>query len=590
MVSYSFDYAKIDELYDFYEIKTSQKHFDTGSYLLDSNSGDIKIRAISFYLGNRFLLMMSKNTENDSKIKGVLSAAKEAQYLSCERKSSSNIEQYKLAQLLLNNLGNFNSDAMSFNNLTGHLYCFHPAWLEKRTKNEETIIYKIPTLEIAISKDNKLILSVHTFTSEMLRKKIDFGKKKFEEYPKYILSAHYTLRRKLVSDKEPGFLMRQTINTKKEIPFIDISNYEKFSQSKMGMLDSVLTRFNNQYAGIAKINLSEIDNYASFDIDRSVLKENAKIITDYLKDYKIRIVDQVNSDTSTWFCKELKSIIESKYVLSASIGKRTSEDALNICVIHNKDYYDGVGDPHQKQNKGVVQHVTIEDFLGHEQYAIQTVFNELLVKKDLESGRIRLYDWTKLSLEEPISFGLRQEKEDSKQYWFMDVDPDGRFRVHEEELTLFNDTEYNQMISIFDDAVLNDEKVLGVLKYKGYYCRIVDTDIITIPEIEEIRNQLKDGNRSIRNIESREALMKSILDIKSFTENEEDYYFVGAIGYGMNRSMSKASSVNKLVMEGNSRLEFEQLLPLMSVTFVRNGQLTVVPFPFKYLREYIIVH
>ena len=28
---------------------------------------------------------------------------------------------------------------------------------------------------------------------------------------------------------------------------------------------------------------------------------------------------------------------------------------------------------------------------------------------------------------------------------------------------------------------------------------------------------------------------------------------------------------------------FDKLLPLMNVTFVRNGQLTVVPFPFKYI-------
>ena len=34
-------------------------------------------------------------------------------------------------------------------------------------------------------------------------------------------------------------------------------------------------------------------------------------------------------------------------------------------------------------------------------------------------------------------------------------------------------------------------------------------------------------------------------------------------------------------------VKFEKMLPMMNVSFVHNGQLTVIPFPFKYLREYI---
>ena len=33
-------------------------------------------------------------------------------------------------------------------------------------------------------------------------------------------------------------------------------------------------------------------------------------------------------------------------------------------------------------------------------------------------------------------------------------------------------------------------------------------------------------------------------------------------------------------------MEFSELLPLMAVDFVRNKQYTVLPFPFKYLREW----
>lgn len=35
---------------------------------------------------------------------------------------------------------------------------------------------------------------------------------------------------------------------------------------------------------------------------------------------------------------------------------------------------------------------------------------------------------------------------------------------------------------------------------------------------------------------------------------------------------------------------FNELLPLMYSLFVRTSRLTVIPFPFKYLREYIKLH
>lgn len=56
----------------------------------------------------------------------------------------------------------------------------------------------------------------------------------------------------------------------------------------------------------------------------------------------------------------------------------------------------------------------------------------------------------------------------------------------------------------------------------------------------------------------------------------------------MNRSINNAATIRKIEGYKNSEIFFDKLLPLMNVTFVRNGQLTVQPFPFKYLREYVI--
>ena len=81
-------------------------------------------------------------------------------------------------------------------------------------------------------------------------------------------------------------------------------------------------------------------------------------------------------------------------------------------------------------------------------------------------------------------------------------------------------------------------------------------------------------------------MLSSILDIKLFTERGEQYYFVGTIGEGMRAKIETAANIRKITAYKNAPLMFDKLLPLMNVTFVHNGQLTVVPFPFKYIREY----
>ena len=62
---------------------------------------------------------------------------------------------------------------------------------------------------------------------------------------------------------------------------------------------------------------------------------------------------------------------------------------------------------------------------------------------------------------------------------------------------------------------------------------------------------------------------------------------MGEIGEGMRNSISHSTNIRQIVRYKDAPDFFEQLLPLMSVSFVKNGQLTVIPFPYKYLREYI---
>lgn len=85
-------------------------------------------------------------------------------------------------------------------------------------------------------------------------------------------------------------------------------------------------------------------------------------------------------------------------------------------------------------------------------------------------------------------------------------------------------------------------------------------------------------------------LIDNILDIKYYTEinykNEKEFhYFIGTKREALQTSVHNACTIRKVITESGN-FEFEQLFPLLAVDFVRNNQHTVLPFPFKFLREY----
>lgn len=77
-----------------------------------------------------------------------------------------------------------------------------------------------------------------------------------------------------------------------------------------------------------------------------------------------------------------------------------------------------------------------------------------------------------------------------------------------------------------------------------------------------------------------------MIDIKQFNHNNEIYYFAGVVGGSLD-DMANAINIRKIEIYDNSQELFSKLLPLMDVGFVNNRRLTVIPFPFKYLREYV---
>ncbi len=577
-----FNHQKIDEEFDIFCLETSMKYINSGAKIIDAPLLDKDVKAVLFEKGRRFYVLLKHSSENLSRLKNVLNDTEYGSSISISQKKSAEIADYQLLQLLLNGLAAKNHPLLKFNNLTGHLYVFMPEWIHK---SKDNIVWSIMTLEIKVPEECFIKLGVHTFTSTKLRNKITFTKRKFEDYPKYVLSSDNSMRRKTADDDAPDFIMRQVDNHKNEIAFLDISSAKAYASSKVGVLSQIVEGFNSRYFGMAEIEFQSVRDYATIDT-KSTAKENELAVKAFLSDKTVKLIDCVKNQQSEELCENIINIIREKYGCSVESGSRLSKKALNLRLIHNKDYYQTEkDDPHQDDLRGfTVQHITFEDFAHNSRFAVSTVIHELIIKDDISKGRISLFDWNGLGFDKDIAFGLSTGGE-APRYFFMTIKPDGTFAFSEQHLNLFEMNEYSTCVQIFDD----DKQVVGVVKYSDDDILVIrNTELFTLPEFEALDNELESGNTFLRNKESREDYLTSVTEIRNFRIDDKEYYFVGICGSGMKPSIQTSALIRCVTQAKSGNGEFSRLLPLMNVSFVRNGQLTVVPFPFKYIREFII--
>ena len=191
-LDYSLKVEEIRNKYDFFAVKTSEKYIKGGSYILDAVSLNNDIKAIRFESGKCAYLLMLHDENNKAKLKKTIASVEEGEKLFIEDVNVMELSDSFVLQLLLNALSSYDSELLKFNNLTGHLYCFHPEWIKYGKDKNKDVIWKIPCLDVRVTTDCTLTMEVHTFSSVLLKKKITFKKRKFEEYPQYIFSARNT--------------------------------------------------------------------------------------------------------------------------------------------------------------------------------------------------------------------------------------------------------------------------------------------------------------------------------------------------------------------------------------------------------------
>lgn len=211
-LDYKLSKENLFERYDIIQVKTSKDYFSYGAYILDLPSGQVNVRSVCFDGSNKFYILMAKNENNMNIIHQAIQSSDEYPYISLLCAGANEVPEYVILNLLLYALCNFQTPSLAYENLTGHMYCFHSKWLCKAKefgKEPESEILQVPCLEFKITKDFNLAMYVRTFTSVKLQDSIRFKKKPLEAYVRYALTGNNTLRRLPGKDDPNGFILRQ---------------------------------------------------------------------------------------------------------------------------------------------------------------------------------------------------------------------------------------------------------------------------------------------------------------------------------------------------------------------------------------------
>lgn len=220
----------------------------------------------------------------------------------------------------------------------------------------------------------------------------------------------------------------------------------------------------------------------------------------------------------------------------------------------------------------------------------ETLFEQIYIKQEIEQGRLEYFDWTAQGYAGDWEFAIplthtEKHKRIIDGYAQFVIHPDGTMKIPEDCIP-------SDPISGDFPRVAWPDAEYAVKDPAGRINIIRSTDVRTIPDVEMIRNILESNHEERRGrteglkVEAaRSDLWGGCVDI-GYEELDEGrwIYYVGS--NNLNQSVANASVVRLAEGLDGSEVFLRDLLPMMSATFVKHKQLTVIPFPVKYLREW----
>jgi|GEM_PF-4664820 len=118
-LDYKLDLKGLEDTYTFMMCESTRKDFSCQAQVLDCPALSQKIRSVRFTQDKSFYIMMDKTPDPVRTLKRLIADDPSSSSLRMSEKRPRDIEDHILIQLLMNAMGNYDTDYLRFNNLTG---------------------------------------------------------------------------------------------------------------------------------------------------------------------------------------------------------------------------------------------------------------------------------------------------------------------------------------------------------------------------------------------------------------------------------------------------------------------------------------
>ena len=664
--------------------------------ILDLQNGGIQALAVQYTFGRTCFVLFEKDVMTAGRLSRIISyeypdvTVKRVDIFDRDECSTYFYYQYRLlAMLLMNSIRVPRIEGYSYNNLSGRLFYSAKGWDGRDKETGKPYFRKF--LEMTFDPGMYLSANVKTFRNRVYKKleaEDKDGKRKY--VAKYVYDKDTKVfRRKLKTDigytDDEIFCEAGFDGKRMSVKYINFASFGSFQRSKAGVICRFLDdvrEYLGEYFTLEQCIRDNDEVFCEKDKPRSDLedKEYGRI----LNEKGVNIVDECRTPVSLAAVKRILSDLSDCFGVEATTGP-IREGMYNIRIIYEREYYENkkLKDEYVSYTPGTVtQHITVPnaEAIGagkkRPDPIVRKLVMELVLKGDIEFGKVRVYDWKSVSAGKEWSFVYGKKIKGKKGfcYYMVKISMDGRLsfssfsdddlllpdleeklrtvylryeeslRKHDKksvEGLLFSDPEHIHIISRtcmntmpdiakIRDAfvqtdpreVLDRERVLTALEESraylpddvAYINAVCDSvmehhGLLTKRDLKEIVNpHKKAGKRLIRYLHDNHGIwiyhelkdsafrdvyrLDNMTDIRYFIDEDTAgkgirtlNYYAGVRTSDLNQSLRNACIVRE-VRTDEGDIEFGELLPLMAVDFVRIAQYTVLPFPFKYLREY----
>lgn len=420
------NFENIDEDFDIYCLKKPGNKNDLLS-LITYDSDKFKALSVQWSYSNKCLMLFKKDKLDEEEFREYLSDNfKDAEIIKIDpldedqRKEHFKKNNYLLGQLLFNSLKTPKNENFTYSNHTGMLLYHQPKWKKViRDKNKRTQMY-IYYLQIVLTSDLLLHCDVCTFKKcsgkDLGNFVIDYNTGEF--------------RKRLKTDTDGDTYIKKGIQDKKcEVTFIDISNYEAFKNSKLGVTERFITDARDNLSKYLSIDIVSREDTKIFDPSQIDYKSKTNLqLGDILNKKGVTIVNEIDDeifiDASNELIANIQKDLLKYYGVKAKKAKKgkLSANSYNIRLIHEQSYYEGneLSDPHDDDlSNYIVQHIQLEQ--KHEfsdekcSQSIKKIVQELCIKEDIFYNKITVFDWGKFADNRQWTFVSRESLKDANE-------------------------------------------------------------------------------------------------------------------------------------------------------------------------------